>query len=89
MVILNVIFSFVKLHFPRVSNWIDGVPMIVVKDGKFLTHRMRMSRISEDDVMEAARERKGIESIDQIRYAILEKNGAITVIANEVPESEA
>ena len=53
---------------------------------KALEDRMKKSRMTEDDILEAARERKGIEKLEQIKYAILEKNGAITIIASEVPE---
>jgi uncharacterized membrane protein YcaP (DUF421 family) len=86
LVLLNVLFSFVKLKLPKFAMWIDGVPMIVVVNGRFIQQRMHKSRLTEDDVMQAARERKGIESLDQIKYAILEKNGSITVVAFEVPE---
>ena len=44
---------------------------------------MRRARVDEADVMEAARRLHGIERWDQIRYAVLEVSGGISVIPNE------
>jgi uncharacterized membrane protein YcaP (DUF421 family) len=44
---------------------------------------MRKARVDEDDVMEAARRLQGIERMDQIKYAVLEVSGGITVIPQE------
>jgi uncharacterized membrane protein YcaP (DUF421 family) len=44
---------------------------------------MRKARVDEGDVMEAARRLQGIERMDQIRYAVLEVSGGITVIPSE------
>jgi uncharacterized membrane protein YcaP (DUF421 family) len=41
---------------------------------------MREARISESDVMEAARTTQGIVEMKDIRYAIIERNGEISVI---------
>jgi uncharacterized membrane protein YcaP (DUF421 family) len=43
---------------------------------------MRGMRIDREDVMAAART-KGIRSIFDVAYAILERNGAISVIKNQ------
>ena len=59
---------------------LDGVPTIVVDNGRCLTELMKKARVDEDDVMEAARRLQGIERIDQIKYAVLEVNGGITII---------
>jgi uncharacterized membrane protein YcaP (DUF421 family) len=76
---LDVAMSLFKRRFPRLDRIIDGEPLVIVKDGKPLEERMRKERISLDDVMEAARE-KGFEKLSDIRYAVLERNGAISII---------
>jgi uncharacterized membrane protein YcaP (DUF421 family) len=62
---------------------VHGVPTIIVENGRPLRDRMRKARVDEDDVMEAARRLQGIERLDQIRYAVLEVSGGITVIPRE------
>ena len=40
-------------------------------------------RIDTEDVLEAARALQGLERLDQIKYAVLERNGEITIIPKE------
>jgi uncharacterized membrane protein YcaP (DUF421 family) len=40
-------------------------------------------RVDEQDVMEAARRLHGLERLDQIKYAVLEVSGGISVIPRE------
>ncbi len=45
---------------------------------------MKGMRIADDDVMAAARDH-GLETLDQIEYAVLERNGEISII--EAPKA--
>jgi uncharacterized membrane protein YcaP (DUF421 family) len=45
--------------------------------------RMTKARVTADDILERARELRGIERFDQIKYAILERNGTVTVVPRE------
>jgi uncharacterized membrane protein YcaP (DUF421 family) len=47
-----------------------------------LDDRMRRARIDLEDVLQAARERQGLERVDQIKYAVLERTGEISIIPN-------
>ena len=46
------------------------------------TNDMRKARVQDTDVMASART-KGVKTLDQIQYAILERNGAISIIQKE------
>jgi uncharacterized membrane protein YcaP (DUF421 family) len=83
LVTLNVLFSMLKVRYPSFERWIDGLPVIVVENGKALTDRMKRLRLDEDDVMEAARELQGLERLEQIKYAVVERSGRITIVPNE------
>lgn len=80
LVFIDIVISFVKSRSQKVQKVLEGVPTIIVENGRSLRERMRRARVNEDDVMEAARRLQGIERLDQIRYAVLEVNGGITVI---------
>nr|WP_232013115.1 YetF domain-containing protein [Pseudomonas fluorescens] len=41
---------------------------------------MHEARIEEDDIMQAARLSQCIETVDQIKFAIIERNGQISII---------
>lgn len=73
------IVSHVKQKFPKVALVLDGSPLVPLKDGQWQTETMHKTHISEMDVMSAAR-RKGAKTLREIKYAVLERNGAISVI---------
>jgi uncharacterized membrane protein YcaP (DUF421 family) len=58
---------------------IDGTPLVLLKKGEWQIEAMQRMRIQDDDVMAMARD-NGLERLDQIEYAILERNGEISII---------
>lgn len=80
---LDVGMSLVKQRFPRLERIVDGLPVVIVEDGRPIRERMEKLRVDESDILEAARERRGLERLDQIKYAVLERGGKISVIARE------
>src|SRR5690606_17272030 len=77
---VSVALSVVKDRFPNIEKWLDGTALIVVENGKPLRDRMRKARVDEEDIMEAARQLQGLERMEQIKYAVLERGGNITII---------
>lgn len=80
---LNILLSELKLHSKTAERVLDGAPLLIVENGKPIEQHMRKERVDVDDVLEAAREMHGLESLEQIRYAVLERNGKISVIPVE------
>ena len=75
--------SLVKARFPALDRWLEDLPLVVVEKGRPLRDRMGRARIDEEDVLEAARAMQGLERMDQIEYAVLERNGGISVIPKQ------
>ncbi|KTS79660.1 membrane protein [Pseudomonas oryzihabitans] len=80
LVLIDILLSLFKQRSPQVGRFLDGMPLIVVEYGKPLTQRLRKARLTEEDILEAARQSQGLERMEQIRFAVLEKNGQISVI---------
>ena len=76
----SVVLSFVKEKLPTVEKWLDGVPLLIMEDGKLHKDRMRQMRVDENDILEAARSLHGLERMDQIKHAILERSGEISIV---------
>lgn len=76
----DVVLSKLKSRFKLLDRIIEGVPLIVVEDGKPLRRRMKKSGVDESDILEAARLRFGLSKMEQIKYAILERDGEISII---------
>jgi uncharacterized membrane protein YcaP (DUF421 family) len=60
--------------------WLNGSPIILIENGRVLDQRLRKCSLSEDEIMEVARQQEGLENLDEIKFAILEKNGKISII---------
>jgi uncharacterized membrane protein YcaP (DUF421 family) len=80
---IDVVVSLLKRRYPQVDRIMDGEPLLLVDDGRPLRERMHRARVGEADILEAARRLRGLERMDQIKYAILEHTGGISIIAKE------
>ena len=72
--------SLCKQRSPKVERLLDDMPLVIVENGQPLKDRMEKARIDQEDVLAAARERQGLERMEQIKYAVLERGGGISII---------
>ena len=77
---INIALSLLKQRSETLDKLLDGTPEIIIDNGRLLRERMNRARVDEGDIMQAAREQQGLERLDQIKYAVLERSGGITVI---------
>ena len=80
LITTDLLFSLLKENFPSFGKVTEGLPLLIVNEGKPLLKRMRKSKVSEEDVLEAARVLHGLQKMQEIKYAILEKSGDISII---------
>jgi uncharacterized membrane protein YcaP (DUF421 family) len=80
LVALEAALSLVHYWFPRLAKVLDDVPLVLVENGKPIKRHMDKERVDEESILEAARELQGLERMDQIKFAVLERNGHITII---------
>ncbi len=83
LVTIDVVLSRLKYRWPSFDLWMEGSPTIVVENGVPLQSRLRAMHLREEDILEAAREKQGLVSLQQIKFAIVEKNGKISIIPVE------
>lgn len=76
----EMIMSRVKLRFPKIDTATTGGPLILVDQGRALRDRMTKEDVSEEDILSSARMAHGLERMDQIKYAILEESGEISIV---------
>jgi uncharacterized membrane protein YcaP (DUF421 family) len=75
--------DFLGYRFPRLDKLMESVAVILVDDGKLLKDRMAKAHIAEEEILTSARQAHGLESMDQIKYAVLEKSGGITIVPRQ------
>jgi uncharacterized membrane protein YcaP (DUF421 family) len=85
LVFLTIVLSHLKQWSPRISSAIDDEPIVVLAHGKLFDKRCDKLRVDEADIIEAARENLGLERLEQIKFAVVERNGSISIIAEDHP----
>ena len=65
---------------------VEGEPRLLVRDGKLLDRALREEGVGEDEVRAAVRGH-GLERVEDVKLAVLETDGTISVIPKAGPES--
>ena len=82
---LDILLSFVKQWFKSADVVLEGVPVLLYDSGEFLRDNMRKERVDEDDIRFAARSSHGLDSLEGVKYAVLERGGSISIILSVHP----
>jgi uncharacterized membrane protein YcaP (DUF421 family) len=77
--LLTVLVSFISFRVRRMRSVLEGKPLILVEDGNVIHENLRRQRLALDEVLSEARLQQ-VAALDDIRWAILETNGAISII---------
>lgn len=78
----HLVIAHLRVRFNSVAKVVDGTPIIVVENGQPHRDRMRKLLLNDEDIMASARD-KGVLRLEDVRYAIVERNGDICVIPTE------
>jgi uncharacterized membrane protein YcaP (DUF421 family) len=76
----DLLLSLLKVKFKTIDKATEGTPLIIVDKGKPLSKRMKCCRVEEEDILQAARQTQGLARMDQIKYAVFEIDGSISII---------
>lgn len=78
LVLIQVGLSYTSLKSKKIRHLIDGRPTVIIKNGKIVFSEMIKLRYSLDDLILQLRE-QGVTSIEDVKFAILENNGNLSV----------
>jgi uncharacterized membrane protein YcaP (DUF421 family) len=79
LALLQVFTSFLSFKVPRLRPFLEGEPVIIFEDGKPVERNLRRERITVDEIAAQARMQQ-IESLGDVKWAVLETSGQITFI---------
>ncbi len=82
IVVLQVLLSYISLKNNKIRNVLDGKPSVIIKKGKVIFSEMKKLRYTLDDLISQLRD-KGVKSIEEVDYAILENSGTLSVFQKE------
>lgn len=83
LIALHWIISTITYHFDNVSGMIKNSERELIKDGEIKEEAMQKSKIGKNDLLEALRQKGGVENPEQVKSAYLERDGSITVIPKD------
>lgn len=72
--VLILLASYVSWRFPRTRTALEGMPVVVVRDGRLCEEVMRLERLTATEVLEAVRE-QGIDDLSEVRVGLQEADG--------------
>ena len=79
--IVNYILKQFLFREKKVSQWIQGSPVILIHEGKIVEDHLKQERITHDELDAAIREH-GVSSVDEVNLAILEVDGTISILSD-------
>ena len=79
LIALSTLFSAISLRNVRFRDLVCGQPALVIVDGKLRQETMRRNRLTLDELFEQLRG-QGITDLSDVKYAVLETNGRLSVL---------
>lgn len=80
---VDILLSYLKTWLPGIARLVDGVPTVLISRGEPDVRALQRARIAIEDILEAARQQHGLERLDQIKFAVLEIGGNISIVPAE------
>ncbi len=79
LVFLQYIVTFASVRSKGVAKAIRSEPTLLVRNGSFCHDAMMRQRVTEDEIMSAARS-NGRERLDEVAAVVLESDGTLSII---------
>jgi uncharacterized membrane protein YcaP (DUF421 family) len=82
LLMIKTILTELQMKFPLIAKIIDGTPVILIHNGKIQIKNLKDQKMTVKNLLEEIRE-KGYLDIEQIKFAILENNGSVSIFPHD------
>jgi uncharacterized membrane protein YcaP (DUF421 family) len=79
LLVVDVVISLLTRRYPRFARLTEDEPVVLLSGGRLHQDRLKGERVDESEILEAARA-QGLERLDQVRLAVLERGGTISIV---------
>lgn len=80
LVFADIVLALLARKFKPLERILEDEPVLLLANGKPFPDRLTRQRVTEADILEAARRTHGLDRLDQVRFAVLERSGKISII---------
>jgi uncharacterized membrane protein YcaP (DUF421 family) len=80
LVSLDMGMSYLRKIFPAFDHLIEGRPVLLIRDGEVQEFALTANSLDHEDVKEAARLSHGLDKMEDVRQATLERDGQISIV---------
>ena len=80
LIALHWLIATITFKYDEVSSYVKNSKRKLIEDGEVQKDAMERSKIGENDLLQALRQKGGVEKPEQVQSAYLERDGSITVI---------
>jgi uncharacterized membrane protein YcaP (DUF421 family) len=78
----NVVVAALRLRSPKFRTLLAGHPTVIAQEGQWLEPALRREGLDHEDCMAALREH-GLDNIQEVKLAVLELDGTISVVPTD------
>lgn len=82
LLLAYMIFLLLNHSSNKIQDFVCGKPVVIIKDGKIVEKEFNSQKYTVSDIMSQLHE-KDVFSISDVKYAIIETNGNLSVITND------
>ncbi|MGN1479887.1 MAG: DUF421 domain-containing protein [Acutalibacteraceae bacterium] len=82
LISLEIISSVIIMKNTKIRYILQGSPAVVIKDGQLDQKKLQSLRFTADDILDQLRQ-KDIFDINEVKYAVIETNGSLSVMKKE------
>jgi uncharacterized membrane protein YcaP (DUF421 family) len=82
LLVINRLVAELRLRSPLLRRAVEGSPTVLISHGHYIDQALRREGLDREEVEMALREH-GVASVEQVRLAVLELDGSISVVPQE------
>lgn len=82
LTIVNYVFEHLTFKVKKFRKFIEGTPVILVRNGKVIQRNMKNEKVTIENLQEAIRS-NGIKNLEDVELGILETDGEISIIEKQ------
>lgn len=82
LLLANALVSYLVWRYKKVRKLVEGTPTLLIHSGKIIKRNLAKEKVPLEALHQALREH-GIEKVEEVKLAVLEIDGSISVLKNE------